>query len=177
MSCNSKENPIPEKKEIPTSRILSEDLMNQLLELIKIYNEKIDLYGTPTFHFLVSKNYVYVSLINSNPDCPRMIPYYEYWEKINNVEYLFELNGRSMNLERFFDVKDLELKESPEMPTMLCHPDGISVRYIIENSKKLTLEKIIEFREGGLDENMLSDEDTAFIMEIVEESLPSQPTE
>ncbi len=171
LGCTSKSEVEVPKED--NSLITNENLKMEFDLLIGVYLKKYPNSNEILLNILVSKNHVYAYIFESIKDCPR-IPEYTYFyslQKIKGYSVHVEIDGRSKNPERFFDLELFENYVETYSSLNLCHPYGFWSRYQMNEKGEIVSKKNTEIIEGSPLEDLFVEEDDEFRMEIIEEEL------
>jgi hypothetical protein len=157
-----------EKDEVEQKyRILNSKLRNIIPQLVELRNQTIDdrmhHSGELYVYILTSENFVYVH--TSVMDCVNS-SFYRFSEKMGEKNYSIWVDKRSVNPDRYFDLKDAQLIERKE-GALICHYwYWLKSKFSLVNSD-LKLTKVSSFYDDSYsDEDFYEKEDSAFYKKI-----------
>lgn len=160
-------------------RILNTELRNFIPQFVELRNQTIDdrmhHSGGLYVYILTSENLVYVH--TSVMDCVNS-SFYRFSEKIGDKNYSIWVDKRSVNPDRYFDLKDAQLIERKE-EALICHDwYWMKAKFSLTNSS-LKLTKVSSFYDNSYSSvNFYEKEDSIFLNKIgylIQEPEPEPP--
>ena len=179
LSCLSNEKANSEKEEKPISRILNQELMEILPELINIQNKTFDDEITNRNYdnkhlfarFLTTENYVYLNL--TFIDCG-FTGFYPFQEKLGKHTLDVLIDSKGYKPERYFDLENLN--KIPDPGPQICD-DWYFVKAKFELIEdKLTLIKISTFFDNDYSDDFYEKSDSAYLHKIEVLMVEPEPT-
>lgn len=144
--------------EVKNSRFKNSEFISVLDSMMQklLLREKTNSKYSATF--FTTENHIYVSLMNIDCSAP---PYYSFNQEINSTLLPIYISGNSIQPERFFEIKHLEMTK-PQDEYFYCD-DFYSVNARLDiNKNKIELKKI-RMMEDEFDSDFIAEEDTVYI--------------
>ena len=182
LSCQTIEKANSEKKEIPTSRILNEELKETIPQLIQLRKQTGKGFdrghysdSNPYIHLTTTKEFVYIHI--SIMDCIST-PFYQFVDNFGETEYSVLVDANSFEPERYLNLKELIVVPREFDDVMFCHDwYWLKVKYKRAGSK-LKLEKISTFFDNSYEETFYDKSDSTFLYKqgiLIAEPGPEPP--
>ncbi|HLV23298.1 MAG TPA: hypothetical protein VKY36_00780 [Moheibacter sp.] len=108
--------------------------------------------------FFTTENHIYVTLMNIDCSTP---PYYSFNEEVNSISLPIYIKANSIQPERFFELKDLEMTK-PQDEYFYCD-DFYSVIARLDVNKNKTEFKKMRTMEDEFDSDFIAKEDTIYM--------------